>query len=347
VAGDPPRARPLTGRAMRYSIFSVVDHYPGRARTVPALYAQLARQAEAAERWGYHAFFVAEHHFHEYGAVPNPAVMLAALAARTSRIRLGPAIANLTYHDPRVLAESYAMVDVLSEGRLMLGTGSGYLKHEFAGFGIAPEEKRARFDETLMLVRRLLAGELVTHAGRFHTLTGVALNVRPVQLPTPPIFVAALAREAAYHIGRQGHRLMAIPYASLSNFSEVGEIERQYRSGRGESAAVTDDDDAIYTFHAFAAETDEAARRHAAAPFDLYVETRLYARRQTYDDVLANGLALFGSAATVTEKIVALRRMGVRHIALMMDFGLMPEAALLESMERFAATVIPAVRAAP
>jgi alkanesulfonate monooxygenase SsuD/methylene tetrahydromethanopterin reductase-like flavin-dependent oxidoreductase (luciferase family) len=331
---------------MRYSIFSVVDHYPGQARTVPALYAQLARHAEAAERLGYHAFFVAEHHFHEYGAVPNPAVMLAALAARTSRIRLGPGIANLAYHDPRVIAENYAMVDILSQGRLMLGTGSGYLKHEFAGFGIAPEDKRARFDETLMLVRRLLAGERVTHAGRFHTLNDVALNIRPVQQPTPPIFVAALAREAAYHIGRQGNRLMAIPYASLNNFSELGDIERQYRNGRGESAIATDDDDAIYTFHTFVAETDQEARRHAAAPFDLYVETRLYARRQTYDDVLANGLALFGSAATVTEKIVALRRMGVRHVALMMDFGLMPEAALMDSMRRFAETVIPAVHAA-
>ncbi len=328
---------------MRYSIFSVMDHYPGRARSVAELYAQLFRLAEAAERLGYDLLFVAEHHFHEYGAVPNPAVMLAALAARTSRIRLGPAIATLSYHNPLILAESYAMVDILSGGRLVLGTGSGYLSHEFAGFGIAPQEKRQRYDETLMLVRRLLAGERVTHDGTYHKLRDVALNIRPIQQPTPPIFVAALAREAAYHIGRQGNRLMAIPYASLASFAEIGPLEQEYRRGRSEGGAGAVDDDAIYTFHAHVADTDAAARHEAAAAFDLYVETRLYARRQTYDDVLANGLGLFGSVATVTEKVTALARMGIGHIALLMDFGLMPEEAVLRSLHTFATEVAPRI----
>ena len=331
---------------MRYSIFSVVDHYPGRRRSVADYYAQLVRQAEAAESLGYDSMFVAEHHFHEYGVVPNPAVMLTALAARTRRLRLGPAIATLSYQNPLIVAENYAMVDVLSGGRLVLGTGSGYLKHEFAGFGIAPEEKRQRFDETLMLVRRLLAGERVTHAGKYHRLDDVAINLRPIQHPTPPIFVAALAREAAYHIGRQGNRLMASPYASLAAFAEVGALEQEFRRGRAESGAGEDGDDAIYTFHAHVGASDAAARRAAEAPFNLYVETRLYARRQTYDDVLANGLGLFGAAATVAEKVVALGRMGVRHVALLMDFGLMPEEKALQSMRRFATEVAPRVRAA-
>jgi alkanesulfonate monooxygenase SsuD/methylene tetrahydromethanopterin reductase-like flavin-dependent oxidoreductase (luciferase family) len=332
---------------MRYSMFSVVDHYPGRKLAVADRYQQVLRQAEAAEALGYDAMFVAEHHFHEYGVVPNPAVMLTALAGRTRRLRLGPAIATLTYHNPLIAAENYAMLDVLSGGRLVLGTGSGYLRHEFAGFGVAPEDKRQRYDETLMLMRRLLAGERVTHEGRFHRLNDVAINVRPIQQPTPPIYVAALAREAAYHIGRQGSRLMAIPYASLAAFAEVGALEQEFRRGRGESGAGDDDgDDAIYTFHCHVGDSDADARRHAAAPFDLYVETRLYARRQSYDDVLANGLGLFGAPATVAEKIVALGRMGVRHVALLMDFGLMPEEETLQSMRRFTADVAPRVRAA-
>src|SRR6185312_16813547 len=112
---------------MRYAFFSVMDHYPAQSRTVPDYYAQLFTMSAEAERLGYDTVFVAEHHFHEYGVVPNPAVMLAALAQRTTRIRLGPAIATLSYHNPLVVAESYAMVDILSGGRLVLGTGSGYL----------------------------------------------------------------------------------------------------------------------------------------------------------------------------------------------------------------------------
>lgn len=331
---------------MRYSIFSVMDHHPARPRTVPDYYAQLFTICVEAERLGYDTMFVAEHHFHEYGVVPNPAVMLAALAQRTTRIRLGSAIATLSYHDPLVVAESYAMLDILSGGRLVLGTGSGYLKHEFAGFGIAPEEKRQRFDETLMLVRRLLAGERVTYVGKYHRIEGVALNVRPIQRPTPPIYVAALAREASYHIGRQGSRLMAIPYATAGTFAEIGELQAAYRRGREEGGHAPDDDDSNYSFHCYVAPSDEEARRDAAGPFDLYVETRLYARRQTYDDVLASGLALFGSVETVVGKVVALARMGIPHLSLLMDFGLMPEAKVLRSMRVFAEDVMPGVRAA-
>src|SRR4051812_50163672 len=110
---------------MRYSIFSVNDHYPRLPRTVPQLYNQVMHACELAERLGYDTFFCAEHHFHEYGVVPDPAVMLAALAQRTKRIRLGTAISILTFHDPRHIAESYAMVDLLSGGRPGVRGGPG------------------------------------------------------------------------------------------------------------------------------------------------------------------------------------------------------------------------------
>jgi alkanesulfonate monooxygenase SsuD/methylene tetrahydromethanopterin reductase-like flavin-dependent oxidoreductase (luciferase family) len=272
--------------------------------------------------------------------------MLAAVAVETSRVRLGPAISTLPYHNPLMVAESYAMLDILSGGRLALGVGSGYLKHEFAGFNIAPEQKRERFDETLLLLKRLLAGERVTHEGKFHTVRDVALNIRPVQ-PAPPIYVAALAREGAYYIGRQGNRVMSIPYASFTAVDQLGTFEQDYRRGRAESGiAYPDGDDAIYTFHTHVAASDAAARRVAAAPFDLYVETRLYARRQIYDDVLASGLGLFGSVATVTDQLKTLGGMGVRHVALMMDFGLLPEQEVLRSMRLFVAEVAPRVQAA-
>src|SRR5688572_22096912 len=105
-------------KLMRYSIFSVQDHYPSMDRTIDTLYEQVIDQCVLADELGYDSFFVAEHHFHEYGSVPNPAVMLSALAQRTERIKLGPAISILTFHHPLTVAESYAMVDVLSKGRL-------------------------------------------------------------------------------------------------------------------------------------------------------------------------------------------------------------------------------------
>src|SRR5690349_5223023 len=130
---------------MRFSGFSVTDHYPGLPRTVGAFYREILDEVVLAEDLGFDSYFVAEHHFHEYGVVSSPATFLAAAATRTTRIGLGSAVSILPFHNPLTLAEDYAMVDHLSDGRLRMGIGSGYLKHEFDGYGLGPEEKRFRF----------------------------------------------------------------------------------------------------------------------------------------------------------------------------------------------------------
>ena len=117
---------------MRFSVFSVNDHHPGLPRTVPQLYEQVMKQCELGESLGYDTFFCAEHHFHEYGVVPDPAVMLSALAQRTRRIRLGTAISILTFHDPRRIAETYSMLDMMSGGRFVFGVGSWKVRIEIA-----------------------------------------------------------------------------------------------------------------------------------------------------------------------------------------------------------------------
>jgi alkanesulfonate monooxygenase SsuD/methylene tetrahydromethanopterin reductase-like flavin-dependent oxidoreductase (luciferase family) len=328
---------------MRMSIFSVQDHYPAGPRSVAALYGDLIGQAEAAERLGYDTFWVAEHHFHEYGVVPNPAVMLAALAQRTTRLKLGTAISILTFHNPLTVAESYAMVDVLSGGRLVYGVGSGYLAHEFAGYGIDPAEKRERFDETLALVRRLLAGERVTARGRFHAIDAVALNVLPLQRAVP-VYVAILRKEAAYHVGRQGHDIMCVPYASLERFDDIAALMSEFRRGRAEAGAPAGENSAAVTLHTHVAETDAEARRNAEGPFNLYVDTRLYARKSTYDDAMRSGLQLFGSVETVTDKLAALHRMGVGDVMALQNFGLMPQPLVLASMQRLMHDVMPRLR---
>lgn len=329
---------------MRMSIFSVVDHYPSRERTVAQLYAELIAQAELAEKLGYDTFWIAEHHFHEYGVVPNPAVMLSAIAQRTRTLKLGTAISILTFHNPLTVAESYAMLDVLSGGRLMYGVGSGYVAHEFAGYGIDPAEKRERFDENLAAVTRLLAGEHVSAKGRFHTIDNVQLNVQPLQQPVP-LYVAILRKEAAYHVGRAGHNMMCVPYASLEKFDDIGDLLKEYRRGRDDSGNPAGENACAVTLHTHVAETDAQARRNAEAAFELYVETRLYAKKATYDDALGSGLHLMGSVETVADKLVTLARMGCDHFMAWQDFGLLPHATVRASMERLMHDVMPRVRA--
>jgi alkanesulfonate monooxygenase SsuD/methylene tetrahydromethanopterin reductase-like flavin-dependent oxidoreductase (luciferase family) len=331
---------------MRYSLFSVIDHYPTQlSRTLPRFYAEILRQCELAEALGYEAFWCAEHHFHEYGAVADPALFLMAVAGRTRRLKIGPAVSLLTFHDPRTIAETYAQLDLLSGGRLLFGVGSGYLKHEFEGYDLNPAEKRERFNERLAIVMRLLAGERVSHEGKWARLKDVAINVHAHEKRVPPPYVAVLAREGCYWVGKQGNYLMTVPYASAENWDDVGRMFADYRRGRAEAGLAASDDDHVFAFHTHVAASDEEARANAKAAYDLYVETRLYAKRHVYEDVLVKGLALFGSVETVAAKMLDLHRWGIRHVALLQNFGGLDPAVVERSMTRFAREVMPALEA--
>ena len=310
---------------------------------MPQLYAQVMRQCELAESLGYDTFFCAEHHFHEYGVVPDPAVMLSALTQRTKRIRLGTAISILTFHDPRRIAETYSMLDMMSGGRLVFGVGSGYLAHEFVGYGKEPKEKRDRFNENLDIVKRLMAGETLSYKGQFSASDKVVLNVFPHEGRVPPIYVAVLAREAAYYVGKQKNRIFTVPYASCKDFADIGTMLAEYRKGLADAGLKADDDDHVFTLHTYVAKTDEEAKVQAKAAYDLYVDTRLYAKKHIYEDIIANGICLFGAVETVAEKICQLHAMGIRHVATMHNFGALEPALVEHSMTLFARQVMPRV----
>ena len=331
--------------AMRFSAFSVCDHYPGHSRSSDELYEDILREIVLAEELGYYSYWIAEHHFHEYGIVTNPAMFLAAAAQRTTTIRLGPAVALLTFRNPLTVAEDYAILDRLSGGRLIMGVGSGYLKHEFAGFAIDIEDKRERFDVSLDVIKRAWAGESIHHDAPWFSAGGARLAVLPKQQPHPPIYVAVLRREAAYYVGRQGNRLMAMPYASVDRMEEVGELIAEYRKGVAESGVAPADDQEVVGLHTYVAESDDEARAHAADAFDLYVETRLYARRQVYDDIIRSRLALFGSVDTVVDRLVELHGLGLNHVVMLINFGDIAPERVRRSMTLIANEVMPRVNA--
>lgn len=330
---------------LQVSMFSVCDHYPGQARTVDAFLAEVLDEIVLAEELGYPAYWVAEHHFHEYGIITNPAQFLAVAAARTSRIRLGPAISVLSFRNPLLLAEDYAFLDRLSGGRLNMGVGSGYLKHEFEGFAVDPAEKRDRFDASLGILKRAWSGETVCHDAPWFKTDGARLSVLPVQEPLPPIFIAVISRQAAYYVGLQANRAMFIPYATVDRLEEIGPLISEYQTGLAESGEALSGETALLTMHTYVAETDEACRADAADPFELYVATRLYAKSQRYDDILRSRLALFGSVDRVADALVELHEMGVRHVQLLMNFGAMPADKVRKSMSLMAEEVMPRVRA--
>lgn len=327
---------------MRIGVFSVQDHYPSGPRSVPEVYGQVLDQIALAEQLGFNDYWVAEHHFHHYGVCPNPAILLAAAGQRTRYIRLGTAVSVLPFRHPIDLAENWAMVDALSGGRLNLAVGSGYLQHEFEGFGIPASEKRARFDEALNLMLRLWNEEKVVANGQYYALHGATLNVRPVQRPHPPLWVAVLRPEAAYWVGRANRSIMAIPYASFDHLREVRGMIQQYRQGIAEAGGVEHPSSVVLAFHAYVSDSDALAEREVEGYAANYLQSRLYAKRASLRELFERNLALIGSPRTVRQQLTYVaQETGAQHVLLLNDFGGMPLEMVAASLRRFASEVMP------
>jgi len=310
---------------VRLSAFTVVDEYPTDPPTDRLL--EVVRLAEAAEAGGLSTLWVAEHHFHSGGVAPSPPVLLAALGARTRRLRLGALVSVLPFHRPIELAEQYAMLDRLLEGRLNLGVGSGYIPLEFEGFGVDPERKRELFDRALETMLAAFAGNEVRGDGP--NAVSVRINVRPVQQPHPPLWVAVQRREAIPFVARRGASLALVPYATLSTTAELADEVREYRAhlapgSKGEVAAA---------LHLYAGPHPDRAR-HA---LQRYLDSRLATQSAFYQDkvrrdpahanaatIEKSGWAVFGSARDVTEGLRAFGKTGVDEVLGIFDFGGLP-----------------------
>jgi alkanesulfonate monooxygenase SsuD/methylene tetrahydromethanopterin reductase-like flavin-dependent oxidoreductase (luciferase family) len=269
-------------------------------------------------------------------------VLLGAAARETQRIRLGSAIAVLPFHHPVHVAEHYALVDILSNGRLEFGVGSGYLQHEFTGFGVPPDEKSERFEEALDVVLRAWSGATFSHHGRYFQLGELHLQVTPVQQPHPPVFVGILRAESAYRVGRQGRQVMGVPYTAVDHLAEMAEVIASFRRGYAEAGCDPSQARVPMALHTFVAETDAEAERLARPALERYVRTRLYARRdRQWDELRAGRLAAIGSPETVIESLRVLETAGATDVLCLMDFGGLDQPAVLGSMELFAREVAP------
>ena len=136
------------------------------------------------DRYGYSHVRTIEHYFNAYGGYsPNPLVFLAAAAQITRAARLVTGAVLPAFNNPLKLAGEIAMLDALCDGRLDVGFARAFLPHEFSHFGVGLDESRARFDEGMEQVRRLLEEETVTATGRFHSFRDVTSLPRPTQRP--------------------------------------------------------------------------------------------------------------------------------------------------------------------
>jgi len=177
----------------------------------------LCRQAEAAEAMGFHSFWLPENHFGDHRSIPSPLTLLAAVAARTERIRLGSTSYLLPIRNPLLAAEEVAVLDQLSNGRVILGVGRGIQDAVFRAFNVPASDKRKLFQANLEIMRRAWRGEPILERDEGEP---VYLAPLPLQQPSPPLWVAAFGPLALQQVARLGLPYLASPIESLATLEQ-------------------------------------------------------------------------------------------------------------------------------
>lgn len=199
---------------------------------------EVADATVRAEAAGFDGVLFGEHHGSPQMRFPQLLLLLAGLAARTKRIKLGTSILLSPLYDPVNLAESAAVVDTISGGRLILGLGLGYQPQDFQHFGIPFGERASRFEEGLEVLRRAWTEERFSFEGRRYRYTDVSVYPKPIQRPHPPVWLAAWSDAGARRAGRLGDAFVTDPIQDLGAIRRFVGVYRESADASGRAPRV-------------------------------------------------------------------------------------------------------------
>ncbi|HEV3475227.1 MAG TPA: LLM class flavin-dependent oxidoreductase [Actinomycetota bacterium] len=177
---------------------------PGTDRTFAEEYRDIVQLSRLAEAVGFDSVWVSEHHGSSDGYLPSLLPILAGLATATERVLLGTGVMLTPFHHPLRLAEDAAVVDQLSDGRLILGLGLGWRDEEFRMFGVPPPERVRRTVETVDILRKAWTGDRFSHDGKVFSFDKVKVTPRPAGEQGPPIYLGGMVEQSIRRAGRLG-----------------------------------------------------------------------------------------------------------------------------------------------
>ena len=322
-----------------------------------------------AENLGFDSVWPAEHHFSEYGYCASPQVSLAAVAARTKRIRLGTGVVVLPFHNPIRVAEDFAFLDLMSDGRVDLGVGRGYQPLEYRGFGLGDRQAESRdmFDEAISLVRACWTEERVTFKGKYYQAEDLLVRPKPLQKPYPPIYMACLSPATFALAGRYGFNVLMSGAFGLSPEGAKQGI-RDYRAARQAAGFDRDGGQVALLLKVYAGDTMDGARRDYAGPVEWYYRTvakylavpkgqapirsyELYSQSQhaaetlSFDELAASPLMVCGDVDHCVQKLTSvIQEYGFNELLCWTRIGGLETRKVLRSMELMSGQIMPRVR---
>jgi alkanesulfonate monooxygenase SsuD/methylene tetrahydromethanopterin reductase-like flavin-dependent oxidoreductase (luciferase family) len=337
------------------------------------LYNRYLDELEYADQLGFDGVCVNEHHQNAYGLMPQPGVMAGALARRTKKVKiaiLGRALPLL--NNPVTVAEEFAMIDNITEGRFIAGFVRG-IGAEYHAWSSNPADSHERFHEAHdLIVRAWTETGPFPFEGKHYQFEYVNLWPRPYQTPRPPIWIPSQGSsetiEWASHPDRRYTYLQTFtPAAMLAKYMQM------YKDMAAEHGYEATEDQLGWSVPVYVGETDEIARREAQPHIENFLNKFLrmpkemllppgylslksmigvmkaksaIGGKQTIDDVIDKGMFICGSPETVRQKLESYQKdIGFGHLLTMLQFGTLPAELTRKNMELFATSVMPHLRA--
>jgi alkanesulfonate monooxygenase SsuD/methylene tetrahydromethanopterin reductase-like flavin-dependent oxidoreductase (luciferase family) len=317
---------------MRKSLFSTLDSHSESGLTAADLHEAVHQHAQLADTLGFECLWVGEHHFFNIGTIPNPAVLLGSLARVTKNIRLGSAVAVLPLRDPILIAEDYAMVDMISGGRLNMGVGTGSQLGEFQGMGIEFETRQEEFERRLEKLQSYWSSPLCEGER--------SLNISPIQKPMPPVFIATTTADRAYQAGKEGHSVLTIVSPAAEDLTTVQKVMDAHAQGLSKAEAPHAEAEVVVTVLAHAAEIEEAAMSTAGVSLGRFLKAMSGNDVPDPDGLckamVARRTGLFGTAEQIGESLNQFRDLGVEHVSFLANFGGMSSEQVAKSIRLLA-----------
>src|SRR2546425_1041354 len=229
---------------MKFGYFTLTDNSPGygaQRRDPNQLLLEVAEECVEAEAMGYNSAWVPEHHFARFGVLPSPAMVLAHVAARTKRIKLGPATVVLPLNHPLRVVEEFNLLDVLSHGRAVFSAGRGYDAGEYGPFGASFPDSRAVFDEQMEYMMTAWRQSPFEFHGKYYSTPGPLMILpRPVQQPHPEVYVACFSKPSMELAARLRVNSIFAPFAAAMLFGSVENAARESQRMGCEAGGVSE-----------------------------------------------------------------------------------------------------------
>jgi alkanesulfonate monooxygenase SsuD/methylene tetrahydromethanopterin reductase-like flavin-dependent oxidoreductase (luciferase family) len=342
---------------MRFGFFDQLPCADGY--TEAQRYRDILSQIELGDELGLDTVWLGELHFSRaFSILASPLMVLAAAAQRTSRIRLGTAVTLLPMHNPVKIAEDAATADILSGGRLEFGVGRGTAPLHYAGYGIAQEESRERFDEALDFIVGAWTSERFSHRGKYFRAEDLCVIPRPLQQPHPPVRIAANSPDTFPFAARRGFPIFATPLINPPDKLKEGLAVYRNTLPRGDVAlafpvhvttsraqARSETEPGLMRFLREAAERLAPLSQTDIRGFEAFRQVLARIERVKYED-MDHEMGVFGDPDYCIDRVQALKReYGIdEFICYFNQGGIMDHALVLQSMTRFAREVVPYCR---